>query len=52
MNQTSKMSSSSFTIKDFINETKDDFNSPTTSTFSSNISNCKQIVNSIEEVCW
>lgn len=38
-----------FTIKDFINETKEDFNSPTTSTFSSSIPHCKNMVNSIEE---
>lgn len=44
------MAPDAFTIKDFIHEAKDDFNSPTTSTFYSNISLCKQLVNSIEEV--
>lgn len=38
-----------FTVKDFIHETRDDFSSPTTSTFYLNISHCKQLVNSIEE---
>jgi hypothetical protein len=38
-------------VKEFIDETRDDFHSPTTSTFVSKIPHCRNAVNNLEEVC-
>lgn len=37
-------------VSDFIDETKGDYNSPTTSTFVSRMSQCRQTIATLEEV--
>ena len=37
-------------VSDFIEETWDDYNSPTTSSFVSRISQCRNVVTNLEEV--
>ncbi|RWS23306.1 hypothetical protein B4U80_10078 [Leptotrombidium deliense] len=37
-------------VNEFLAETREDFNSPTTSTFVSKMANCKHTVGSLEEV--
>ena len=37
-------------IVDFLTETKDDFNSPTTSTFASKMNLCRNTIAALEEV--
>ena len=38
------------TVPEFIRETKDDYSSPTTSTFVNRIPQCRETVNKVEEV--
>lgn len=39
-------------ISEFINETRDDYNSPITSTFVSRMPQCRNTITSLEEVCY
>ena len=39
------------TIPEFVRETRDDFNSPTTSTFGNRIGQCRETINKYDEVC-
>lgn len=39
-------------IGEFVDETKEDYHSPTTSTFVSRMSECRQTINGLEEVHW
>lgn len=38
-------------IGEFIEETREDYSSPTTSTFVSRMPQCRQTINALEEVC-
>src|SRR6218665_1963918 len=38
-----------FNVRDFLSETREDLSSPTTSTFSASIGQCRSLVNNIEE---
>lgn len=38
-------------IAEFVEETRDDYNSPTTSTFASRMPDCRQTISVLEEVC-
>lgn len=38
-------------IGEFIDETREDYSSPTTSTFVSRMPQCRQTINALEEVC-
>ena len=40
------------TIPEFVKETRDDFNSPTTSTFGNRITQCRETINRYDEVCF
>lgn len=37
-------------ISEFVEETRDDYNSPTTSTFASRMPDCRQTISILEEV--
>ena len=39
-------------VNEFVSETKDDINSPTTSSFVSRMAHCRQMVSTLEEVCY
>lgn len=39
------------TVSDFVEESREDYNSPTTSTFVSRMPQCRQTITALEEVC-
>ena len=38
-------------VSEFLEETREDYNSPTTSTFTSRMAQCRQTIAALEEVC-
>lgn len=45
------MPENGISVTDFLKETWEDFNSPTTSTFVSRLNHCRATVTTLEEVC-
>lgn len=43
---------SQITISEFVEETRDDYNSPITSTFVSRMPQCRNTISALEEVCY